>query len=294
MWVSIRLPNEDPFEKRQTLLTKRGCMTQYGLAVTVHDPDERWLRRFSPALPKIVERYRLCSAACTEATSRFTIGGLKDLGFRTVITAPGAAGLSRIAAIRLLLEDQTVEWVQNADLDRLLHWENTYPDELTATLRQAPTSDYVALGRSPRALASHPHVQILAEVLTNRAFARALRIDEPVDLVAGSSLFSRRAAEILVEQSTEPSGATDLEWPALILHHLGVLPEFRAVEGLEFETADYYLDQIERAGSMAIWLQEAYDTPEVWHSRAKLAADSIAALKRVLGDTRMGRYSKAW
>ena len=83
--------------------------------------------------------------------------------------------------------------------------------------------------------------------------------------------------------SIEDSNATDLEWPALILRETGTMPEFRAVEGLEFETADYYQPEIEQAGSRSAWMSAAYNRPEVWITRTRLALDSMAALGRVLG-----------
>lgn len=261
-------------------------MRKYGLAVAVHDPKERWLQRFSPGLSALSELYAHKAAACTAATSARTVAALEAAGFHVHLSPNGQTGQTRRDAIRAALADPSVEWLQYADLDRLLHWQDTFPGELRETLAAEPRSEYVALGRTTRALHTHPRVQILAETLTNSAFSALLGLEAEVDLVAGSFLFSRRAAEVILRYSVEPTGATDLEWPALILRELGVMPEFRAVEGLEFETADYYSDEIQAAGSLADWIRDTYDRPAVWLERTKLALDSIAALARVLDGPR--------
>jgi hypothetical protein len=104
-----------------------------------------------------------------------------------------------------------------------------------------------------------------------------------MDMVAGSFVFSRQAAEVIVCMSTDMSLATDLEWPALVYRELGSLPECLKMEGLEFETADYYTDEIREAGSLESWMRQTYDCSRMWHTRTKLALDSIAAMWRVLG-----------
>ncbi|MCL4466888.1 MAG: hypothetical protein M1389_12830, partial [Chloroflexi bacterium] len=186
--------------------------TRYALAVTVHDPEERWLARFFPALRELSPLYARRAASCTAATSRRTLAALEDAGFDVLTSPNGRVGESRRSAIRSTLADPSVEVVHYADLDRLLHWQYAFPDELRRTLALAPRSDYVALGRTERALRTHPRVQVLAETLTNAAFAALGGLDAPdtpLDLVAGSSLLTRRAAEIILSFSTEPSGGTD-------------------------------------------------------------------------------------
>lgn len=254
-----------------------------GLAVTVHDPDGRWLERFDPGLKEVSAYYTAKAAACTQATGVDTVSALQEAGFRVHISPEGRTGQARRDAMGTLLLDDSFDLVHYADLDRLLHWHYAFPEELRATLNSEPASHYVALGRTERAWETHPQIQILAEKLTNQAFAAALGIEGETDLVAGSALFSRQGAETVVRLSIELTGATDLEWPALILRELGNFPEFRQVDGLEFETPDYFAPEIEAAGSVQEWIKKTYSRPEVWATRTKLALDSINALRRVFG-----------
>jgi hypothetical protein len=258
-------------------------MSEYALAVTVHDPEERFPGWFGTAVESLAALYLRRVAACTATTCGVTTRLLAEAGFRVVTCPSGAAGQARRDAIRLLLAEPGVEWIQYADFDRLLHWERTYPEELRKVLQRPPSAQYIALGRTERAFQTHPRVQIMAEKLTNAAFSNTLGLPADLDLVAGSFIFSRHAAEILVARSIDPSLATDLEWPALVRQGLGAMPDYWPVEGLEFETADYYTAEIRAAGSQEAWTRQVYDTPQMWYARTKLALDSICAMQRVLG-----------
>ena len=147
--------------------------------------------------------------------------------------------------------------------------------------RQRPRRWYACLGRTARAFATHPDVQRLTETVTNTALSLAL--GRRLDAVAGASWLSRAGAELILPRSIETTNATDLEWPALIAlvdpRRIGLL----RCEGLEFETAAFYPEAIAAAGGLAAWLHRTYDHPESWRARTQLAADSIAALARVLG-----------
>ena len=171
-------------------------LLSYALALTVHDPEARYYPRLQPALAQIAGYYVDMAAACTVTTCEATTGALREAGVQVVFCeTSGAIGEARRAAIRAALRAERADWVHYADLDRLLHWQYAYPAELQHTLGQQPTSDYVALGRSPRALATHPTVQIMAETLTNAAYSALSGLASIVDVVAGSFLFSRRAAQ---------------------------------------------------------------------------------------------------
>lgn len=56
--------------------------------------------------------------------------------------------------------------------DSLLHWAHHYPAELRSTVRRIPEHDLTIIGRTRRALDSHPRSQRDTEILANEAFAR--------------------------------------------------------------------------------------------------------------------------
>lgn len=171
------------------------------------------------------------------------------------------------------------------DFDRWLFWAERFPDELaslpTRLAARRPRLWYACLGRTPRAFATHPRVQRITEGATNRALSAA--IGRRVDATAGACWLSGEGAKIVLRDSIEPTNATDLEWPALIHRadprRLGAL----AVDGLAFETASFYPDEVAAAGGESAWVTARYERPEVWLARLRLATDSVAALCRALG-----------
>ncbi len=250
------------------------------LAATLHDPEGRLL----PALRERVDRlagYRRVCVAATEATDAQVVALLRDRG---VIVVPGDArvGEARRAALRGAVGDGNA--ILACDFDRWLHWAGRFPEELAATparlARRRPPPWYACLGRTARAFATHPAVQRAAEGATNRALSLAL--GRRLDATAGACWLAPAGAALVLRESVEATNATDLEWPALVYRTDPRRLAFLAVEGLEFETAAFFAEEVAAAGGEAAWVRDRYDRPEVWRDRLRLAADSVAAACRVL------------
>lgn len=253
------------------------------LAVTVHDPEGRfdpWIQVFE----RLRHVYSSVSAAVTGTTSPRLATRLTDLGATVSVTAAGVPGESRRTAVRTALQART-EAVLYCDFDRWLHWAVSHEQELLDLPNRIasiePSPDYVVLGRTERAFATHPQVQRESELITNIALSASMEVD--LDAVAGACWMSRAGAEIVVATSTEQTAATDLEWPALVFRATGRPPCDLRLDGLEFETARFYPEEIAAAGGRETWERAVYGGPEAWDKRIRLAADSVAALNRVLG-----------
>jgi len=221
--------------------------------------------------------------ATTPATDGRLTTRLAQLGAHIV---PGAqAGESRRAALTAA-EDQSAYF--SCDFDRWLHWVRFWPQELASLpARVARLSDgkrsspwYVCLGRTARAFATHPAAQWLPEAATNRALSAAA--GRPLDAAAGAAWLTSEAMAIILSGSREPTAATDLEWPALILREDPSRLRGLRCEGLEWETPDVHAAEIVSAGGLDAWTRATFDTPFMWAARLRLAAASGAALERVL------------
>jgi hypothetical protein len=254
---------------------------------TLHDPRGTGLTLLElETVTTALGTYPLVVVAATAATDTRVTTLLEQLGARVV--SGGQAGEGRRAALTAASEDQSVYF--SCDFDRWLHWARFWPDEL-ATLpgRVARLGSgkgvspwYVCLGRTARAFATHPAAQRLPETATNRALSTAAR--RPLDAAAGAAWLTPEAAEIILAGSREPTAATDLEWPALILRRDPDRLRGLRCEGLEWETPDFHVAEIVTAGGLAVWTRAAFDTPAMWAARLRLAAASSAALVRVLSE----------
>ena len=257
------------------------------LLATLHDPQGRMhpaLEGRGAALAPAGGRYASVYVTVTDATHPAVRAGLAARGVEVIGGKNDRVGAARRLALRTAYEAGHGAFFY-CDLDRWLHWEGRFPEELASlpgrlTARH-PQPWYVCLGRTRRAFATHPAVQRVAEGATNRAASLAL--GRRLDAVAGACWLTRDGAAAVLPHSVEETNATDLEWPALVYRADRRRVAYVATEGLEFETAEFYAPEIGALGGRAAWERAQYERPEVWRTRLRLAADSADALCRVLG-----------
>jgi hypothetical protein len=254
------------------------------LVTTVHDRDGRLLRFLARSV-EVLSRYGAIYASITNQTDPRIAEALHCLDANVDVGPTGAPGEGQRRALAAAFRGGHSDLFV-CDFDRWLHWHCAYPDEL-ADLPRRIASDhasawYICLGRTERALATHPTAQVLPETLTNRALSAVA--GTRLDATAGGAWIRPEAARLILTGSIATSKATDLEWPGLVLAIDRSRVQGAFLEGLEFETADAYSEEIAALGSREAWIRDTYDRPQVLHDRAQLAADSITALLRVTGE----------
>jgi hypothetical protein len=165
------------------------------------------------------------------------------------------------------------ECIHYADLDRLLRWIETRPQEWQEKLQEMQSCDYLLMGRTAAAYQSHPQALIQSEALSNRVISHL--VGQAVDVSAGSKGFSRKAAEYLCTHG-KPGKAlgTDGEWTVL-LHRAGFSISYCEVDGLDWESADRFRrDAASQADQHAV--AAAYDAdPAHWAYRVQVAQEII-------------------
>lgn len=252
------------------------------LVATLHDPQGAalpFLQR--PDVITALATYPLVIVAATAATDTGVVERLHTLG--VAVIPGGPTGLARRAGLAAAAADAETLHV---DLDRWLHWQMTWPEELAALpariAQLKPRPWCVTLGRTARAFATHPMTQRLPEQATNRALS--LAAGRQLDAVSGAVWLSPEGAALVREGSIEATASTDLEWAALVLRRDATRLRGLRCEGLEWETPDFHAAAITAAGGLDAWTAATFDTPHMWAARLRLAADSCAALLRVLGE----------
>ncbi len=258
------------------------------LVSTLHDPEARLLAALEARASLLAHYARVYIRATGETDGRL-LQMLRARGAAVIAgpaSEPGAGariGEARREALRAACAESHQSFLY-CDFDRWLHWAGSHAEELLALpgriAARHPRPWYVVLGRTARAFATHPLVQQVAERATNHALS--LAIGRRLDATAGACWLSREGAALILRESSEPTNATDLEWPALIYRAAPRRLAYVANEGLEFETAEFFAAEIAAAGGAAQWQHRHYDQPDVWRDRLRLAADSVAAACRVL------------
>ena len=247
------------------------------LVSTLHDPEGRMVDATRRLLGRLQELYEGISVVPTSSTSERLLGTLSGVAVESLDESNGAIGVGRRHALKLGLLSGASH-LHYCDFDRILHWIDRYPSELTSILRAIQAHDYLMIGRTERAFATHPRVQVDTEGITNRGFSHWF--GEPVDVTAGSCGVSAQAAALLLKRSVTNSNATDAEWPALV-RLAGLRVGFIRTEGLEFETPDYFQDQIAAEGSLEAWMEKRSQPLDSWISRTRLTLESLEALRAV-------------
>jgi hypothetical protein len=218
------------------------------LAATHHDPEDRLYNQTVRVLPRLAQYFAGVAIQATHASQQRSLDLLAGAGALIQREAESSSlvllGHARRAALELGLRLDAPAMLF-CDFDRALHWAEYYPDELARVVSQLGEYDMTVLGRTERAFASHPRIQRDTEAIVNTVFASVSRY--AWDVTAAARGLSRPAAEAILAGCHEPSVGTDVAWLLFLQQRGGFTLGYRATEGLEFETADRYADQVAAA-----------------------------------------------
>lgn len=174
-----------------------------------------------------------------------------------------------------LAQEADASAVHYVDMDRLLRWLETRPDELQQTIERVKTCECLVIGRTEGAWETHPQSMRQTEAISNGLFSRLL--GQPLDLSAGSKGFSRAALDCLMAntQAGRAIGA-DSEW-IVICHRAGFRVESLLVDGLDWEIADRFQETAADAQRQQ-QVRDEYDSDaENWAHRVRIAHEIIEA-----------------
>ena len=270
-------------------------MSDVILLGALHDPEGRIAALLPSDLPLLQRHYTRIFAVCGMQTLPITVERLRASGV-TVINGPDIPLNARPYALGLMAAHPEWAHVHLCDFDSALHWARSWPNELDDVNRAITQHDFLLLGRTVRAMASLPEAQRETERLINLLFARtsgsgvgfsvrslaqaeAYATDETlIDICTGAWGFSQRGIAALHARARATDIGFHAEWP-LIAHatpglHCGYLP----CEGLEYETADRYGDQIAAAGGIDAWHAAQNADIRSWQQRISYITQIATAI----------------
>jgi hypothetical protein len=255
------------------------------LAATYHDPDGRLYEQMARMLPVLTAVFSGIAIQASPIANQRTLQLLSDHGATIEQTTAehdkGAAtlGRSRRNVVALALQ-QGADFVMLCDGDRAIHWAEFYPDELAEVARFMTDYDFTVIGRTPRAFASHPHIQKDTEAIVNRIFAQMSGLKW--DITSATRGLSRRAAELIVAESQDDSLGVDGSWPLLLQQRGGFQLGYVETEGMEFETADRFQEEVTAVGGYQNWLNQLDADPQNWLHRLDFARIEIEAMMQAV------------
>jgi hypothetical protein len=244
------------------------------LAATHYDPEGRMAEQITRILPALTRVFGGLAIQAAYASQPGTLDRLRAAGALVRQEAvPEFNGLpslggARRSALELALQLDT-QHILFCDFDRVLHWAEYHPDELARVVAAIAAHDFTVLGRTARAFASHPRIQRDTEAIINHVYS--LASGSTWDVTAAARGISRRAAAAILDGCPDQTIGTDVSWPLFLQRADGFALGYIATEGLEFETADRFGDQIEQAGGLANWIAQLDRSPQQWAFRLELA-----------------------
>lgn len=247
------------------------------LACTHHDPDGRLrsqLERVAPVLQRI---FSGIVVRVTDITPDDALAPLVQAG-ASIHRAPSCGhlrlGRARREALRLGIEAGAYH-VLFCDLDRALHWAEYHPAELASVAGLIPAYDFLILGRTQRAFHSHPRAQCDTEAIVNHVFAQVS--GQGWDVTAAARGVSRRAAMAILDGCPDETIGTDVSWPLFLQrtgrYAIGAIK----TEGLEYETADRFPEEVAAVGGIDAWKARIDANPHEWALRLEIARIEVEA-----------------
>ena len=249
------------------------CLTRDPKA-NLKTPIKKLHKKISPIYPK---RFVIV----TQDTSPHINNALIETGWIVNIQSEEGVGCARRDALKIALREN-FDYIHLCDLDRALHWANTYPDEMKRIHDEIPNHDFLILGRTHKAFETHPIPQKLTEKLTNQFFQNL--VGQYIDVNAASRGISSKAAETILNHSQAISFETDVEWPLIVKHKSHLRLSYLEVEGLEFETQIKQHKEIETFNGIEQWKKSLDQDPHEWLKRVNISKKMIETSIQTLDD----------
>jgi hypothetical protein len=254
------------------------------LASTWHPRGET--QRLARFWKRISETYRAVSIVVPTDAPGAELADAVGATRQQFFSAPNWSR-ARYDALRLALESGAAA-IEYADMDHLLRWVETRPDEWQKVAGTTADIPFLVVGRTPRAYSTYPLAIRETERPINGLFSGIF--GQKMDLCAATRGLSRDVARMVLREST--SAATfgvDTEWPAIAFRH-GVGLTYVEVDGLDWESADQYQDTAADAARQSRFAALYDRDPENWSFRVRAAEGMIRSGLTVLGGCRGGKW----
>ena len=250
------------------------------LSSTLHDPELKFMKLMNPILPMIKTLFKERIVCCTPSTREEVLNFLKAEGFKVVVgNSMDQVGNYKLAiqtSLKYITKSKTQK-ILYIDFDRLIHWLDTYPEELSDIISNNKEIDYLHVGRTSRAFETHPPTQKETECIINEIGSNILGFSETKDIISVCFLISKELGEQIIKIKNNTMTGFYSSWP-IIFWNKAKLKRYIEVEGLEWETPDQFKDEIDKIGYDK-WLT-IFQSANEWRKRVKLLHEGLLELSQ--------------
>lgn len=236
-------------------------------------------------LPQLCQIYDGICVVPTDASDTAVVDRLRENDCIVELQSGGVGaefiGDARRMAISLALEEGRGQ-IHLADMDRILQWVGSHPQELRDVVRHLPQHDFLVIGRTERAMETHPRSQRETEGLANRVCS--LLLGRAMDVTSASRGLSQDAARLILRYSKATECNTDSEWPLIIHCKSDIQVGYIEVDGLEFEDWIKKTEEVEGAGGVEAWKRAKDEDPAAWLHRIRFAEGIVETAISTYGE----------
>ena len=257
-------------------------MSDNALTTIYYDPEGRLLAPIQQAIPFLQSTFDIISVLVSKKSDPETVAFLEQSGCSVVVREEATehdvppVGLYRRTAVSNTLSHNP-NHIMYCDFDRATHWANFYPEELKTAVSRLPEHDFWVYGRSERAFYSHPPSMTRTESMINDLFAQVSGLQW--DVLAATRGMSAEVAQFIVNYSNEDTFGNDPAWPLLVQKNGRFSLGYIETEGMEFETADAFPNEIAAAGGLGAWHAQNEQSLDTWLYRLKATIVEIEAIR---------------
>ena len=251
------------------------------LVSTFHDPDFSLKDHLLTALPFIKEMFPSRITCLTPSTDKKVGDFLENMGFSIVYSTSMRQVDTYKTAFESslkLFSESGLEKIFYLDFDRLIHWINSYPKELSEVLNNYNDFDYVHIGRSKRAFETHPETQKYTEIIVNEIGSGILGFPQTRDIISVCWIVKTNLVKRLLNSidfsKTTPVGFY-CTWP-IYFWKWSLSRKYIEVEGNEWETPDSFPKEIEEMGYEK-WVKD-FQNPSEWKKRVQMLRNCLTEL----------------
>ncbi|WP_313892038.1 hypothetical protein [Psychrobacillus sp.] len=205
-------------------------LAQTALLTVTHDPKGRNIKLFNELQREFEQIYKELFITVSEETSIDLIKEIEKSKFNLKVIPKNGVAHARREVVKFGLTSESLHY-HYCDFDRILTWGQTYLTELKAVVTDIQNHDYLVIGRTERAMNTHPVEWIETEKITNQIFS--LELGKKADITAGSCAFSKESAELISKYSKEKM--TDAEWAMIISRIANQEVNYCSVDGLAYQ-----------------------------------------------------------
>ncbi len=250
------------------------------LVSTFHDPNFILKGHLLKALPVIKQMFPSRIVCLTPSTDKKVGVFLENMGF-SIVYSPSMKQVDTYKTAfetSLKISESGREKIFYSDFDRLIHWINTYPKELSEVLKTYNDFDYVHIGRTKKAFQTHPESQQYTEIIVNEIGSRILGFIQTRDIISVCWTITKDLVKRLLN-SIDFSKATPAgfycTWP-IYFWKWSLSKKYIEVDGHTWETPDRFHKEIEEIGYKQ-WL-ENFQNPTEWKKRVQMLRDCLTEL----------------